>query len=207
MAENKIQIDWSNFAVGVGAFAATGAVGYAVSGIVSKPLKIDSYKLMLAALPPALGAGIIAYFLRKDCPPCICQPGETRVTGTLPMREGLIGYGAVPMSTTVVISSTAEFKNMLNELGYNAGSGDETDEQFSNALSQFQRDWGFPETGQLNPDVQWGIEQAYLAQLEEDKDKKKKWAWIGLGLAGAAGVVGTIYFSAKAQKKRKKRSR
>ena len=74
------KFNWSNFAVAVGAFGLTVGIGYLFVAGVNKKAKLTK-KQMLPILGPAAGAGTIAYFLRRECPPCIQQSTGGTVTG------------------------------------------------------------------------------------------------------------------------------
>jgi len=75
------KFNWSNFALAVGVFGLTAGLGYlAVSGM-NKKEKLTK-KQMLPIFGPATGAGVVAYFLRKKCPPCI-QARQQTATGTV----------------------------------------------------------------------------------------------------------------------------
>jgi len=74
------KFDWSNFAVAVGAFALTTGIGYLAVSAVNKKGKLTK-KQLLPIFGPSTGAGVIAYFLRKKCPPCMQQVAPGSVAG------------------------------------------------------------------------------------------------------------------------------
>ena len=217
VAPLKKEFNWSDVGVGVGAFGATAALGFAATAAE----KSTGWKQLFAPLLPAAGAGFIAYWLRRSCPACPKGPMTIELPRERPTP--MIGYGTygvdrpdrpkapgLPIITSPVIESewVTQVSGLLVSLGYDVDIQSSTTVEFHQAVAAFQIANGLERTGWVDPATAGrladltgeAVATITPAGVGVEPEKKSRWPlYVGIGLGGVAitGVIIAVATSGK----------